>query len=92
MINLDAFGLQKFSHRHKISVCRDKHSDIISIRPCQTDHVSDDACIYALFFRAPHVRCARRTRFDFMLAGGALRKAAFLLALLHDNMNARHLV
>ena len=52
MINLDAFGLQKFSHRHKISVCRDKHSDIISIRPCQTDHVSDDACIYALFFRA----------------------------------------
>jgi hypothetical protein len=27
-----------------------------------------------------------------MLAGGALRKAAFLLALLHDNMNARHLV
>ncbi len=52
---LNAFSLQELSHRHKVAICRNKQSNIISAFPSKAYHVLYNICIYALFFCSPHI-------------------------------------
>jgi len=90
MNDLYPLSLKELCNRDKVAIRGNKNGNVVSVCPCQADHVRDDAGIDTLFFGASHVAAATRAVRHFCLTMRALRIAHLLLSLDKHHMRSRH--